>query len=169
MKETKIEFGILNFDFFLKTYGHITANVCFNLKNFLFKKFSELDNNYNFYLDLEDTDYMDSTFIGLIIGLEKKINSLFNKHLIIINSNEVCSKLLNNMGINKILTFDNKEVPASLLLFRIDTEEENIDYIEKAKLILTTHKELSELSEDNKEKFKSLEQILENNIKNEDK
>ncbi|HOJ65007.1 MAG TPA: STAS domain-containing protein [Spirochaetota bacterium] len=169
MKETKIEFGILNFDFFLKTYGHITANVCFNLKNFLFKKFSELDNNYNFYLDLEDTDYMDSTFIGLIIGLEKKINSLFNKHLIIINSNEVCSKLLNNMGINKILTFDNKEVPASLSLFRIDTEEENIDYIEKAKLILTTHKELSELSEDNKEKFKSLEQILENNIKNEDK
>lgn len=164
MKENRIEFGILDFDIFLKTYGHITANVCFNLKNFLFKKFQELNNDYNFYLDLHDTEYMDSTFIGLIVGIEKKINSLFNKHLIIINANEISLKLLKNMGLNKILIFENKNIPENLSLFKIEVED-NIDYSEKAKLILSTHKELSLLNEENKEKFKNLEDILEKKTK----
>ncbi len=164
MNKNKIEFAICNFDFFLKPYGHITANVCFNLKNFLFNKFTELDNNYNFYLDLEETTYMDSTFIGLIIGIEKKINSLFNKHLIIINSNETCLKLLKNMGLTKILSFDTKEISKAVSFLELDTSD-NLDEREKAKLILSTHKELSNLSEENKEKFKTVEEILENSIK----
>ena len=159
----KIEYGIYNLDFFLKPYGHITANLCFNLKNFLFKKFSELDNKYNFYLDLKDTDYMDSTFIGLIIGIEKKLNSLFNKHLIIINANETSFKLLKNMGLNKILIFDNKALPDEISFLEIDLNNE-IEDIEKTKLILSTHKELSSISEENREKFKTLEEVLEKEL-----
>lgn len=158
MKENKIEFTISNFDFFLKLSGHITANICFNLKNFLLNKFNEFDKNYNFYLDLTDTEYMDSTFIGLIIGIEKKINLIFGKHLIIINPSETSFKLLKNMGLTKILCFEKKEVPKDLLFIKINIES-TIDEVEMKKLVLSTHKDLSNL-EENKDKFESLKEIL---------
>jgi len=153
-------------DIYFKAYGHITANLCFPLRDLILSQLDSFSCSFNIYFDLSEVRYMDSTFLGLLVGMEKKIGSTFaNKHLFICNASEIAVKLLKNMGIDRFLNFLNKEMPKDLD-FKLFDETIEISELEKCKLVLSSHEELMEISDENKKKFDTLHKILKDQIKN---
>lgn len=150
---------------YFKALGHITANLCFPLRDLIVKRLTQFSCPFGIFFDLSETDYMDSTFLGLLIGIEKNLYSVSQSHLQILNPNEISIKLMKNMGLDRFLTIV-REDKLPELEYEIFNDEIDLSELERCKIILSTHKDLSSLSEENREKFKHLEAALEEEINN---
>ena len=106
-------------------------------------------------VDLSHCDYMDSTFMGLLIGFNKKIKRLSGHPLELLQPTESCRNLLKGLGILKILKILEEPVPIPHEMIRIEKgAEAGVD------MVLAAHDELIELNEENRAKFALLQKIL---------
>lgn len=160
----KIFISSIDNKIYLMPKGHITANLCFPLRTHLYKKISDSNNKFEIYIDLSHVSYMDSTFMGLLVGLEKKLIRFFKSHLHILNACDDAKKFLSQMNLESFLHFDKQTIPKDLN-FIIFNNEIDIDELEKTKIVLDSHKNLSSLHEKNKSKFSLLEKVLKDKIK----
>lgn len=149
---------------FIKAEGHITANLCFELRERVFNRFKTAIDLADVYIDLSRCDYMDSTFMGLLIGFNKKMTALTGKHIKILNPTDTCIKLLKGLGIIKLLDIERQESPLPN-----DMEKISDSPSATAEILLNAHENLMELSNDNKRKFETLQKVLKEQIKLEKK
>ena len=163
-QKNDILLGICSDDIFIKPEGYITANLCFNLHENLYKKISQMNPCFNIYIDMSNTIYMDSTFLGLLIGLEKKIYNNFDKHLYIINPSSSAKKYFEHYTLTFFLKIKEKKIPDDIEFARFDDQVEKSD-LEKLKLIFSSHQNLCSLNEENKKRFNNLQNFIENEIK----
>lgn len=166
--ENQILITIDNNDLYFKAMGHITANLCFPLRDMVLKRLSLFTCPFEIFFDLSETKYMDSTFLGILVGLEKKLHGTFGNHLYIINPNEISVKLMKNMGLDRFLKIVCQNVE-KVLHYELFDEDVQVNELEKCKIVLTSHKELSALSDENKKKFEILQDVLEKEIKDKQK
>ncbi|OHD12293.1 MAG: hypothetical protein A2086_10770 [Spirochaetes bacterium GWD1_27_9] len=164
VENNRILIGCKENSIYLMAEGHITANLSFPLREDLYKKISTLKFIENIFMDLSKTDYMDSTFMGLLVGIERKLFSTFKAHLYVINPTEIANKLLKSMRMDIFLKIEEKPIPSDIE-FSIFDENIEISENERTKIVLVAHKDLSSLSEENAKRFKALEDILEKQIK----
>ena len=153
-----------NNDIYLKPLGHVTASLSFPVREMIFKKLNRFHAIFNIFVDLSETDYMDSTFLGLMVGIDKRLYSHLKTHLYVLNPNEISFKLLRNMGLHKFLNILRKKIPENIC-FSLFDDKVKIDEIEKTRIVLSTHKDLIYLSEANKRRFKTLAEVLERKLK----
>ncbi len=108
--------------------------------------------------DLSEADYIDSTFIGTIVTLDKKLKEKFNTHAYIYEPSERVDSILNSMDLKNYIKFVHK-LPEFERMWEIaKTERENIDF----KMIYNVHEKLMEVSDKAREKFKLfMEQLKE--------
>ncbi len=165
MEKNEILIGAINNNIYLKAKGHITANLSFPVREDLFKKISTLKNEIKIYFDLSEVSYMDSTFIGLLVGIDKKLKTTFNNNLTLINSSEIAIDLLKKMNLATFLKQSNEDIPKNIQFENFD-ETINISEEDKLKTILIAHKDLSSLNFENSKKFGSLIETLEKQIDN---
>ncbi|HOV13755.1 MAG TPA: STAS domain-containing protein [Spirochaetota bacterium] len=163
MDNNKILIGSIDNNIYLKAIGHITANLCFPMREDLFKKISLMKSKINIFFDLSETTYMDSTFIGLLVGIDKKLKNTFNNNLLIVKPTEIVIELLSKMNLINFLKRSEEKLPDDIN-YSVFDETIDISEIEKTKIILIAHKDLSSISIENKKKFKSLTDILEKQI-----
>ncbi|MGL4982909.1 MAG: STAS domain-containing protein [Treponemataceae bacterium] len=140
---------------FIKGSGHITAEFCSAVKESVFVALAKNDNFDGFYVDLSDCTYMDSTFIGLLAGFNKKYRAQTGRKIKIQNICGECLDLLNSMGLTRLL-----EVLETPVDFPADIE--TVKQKEKTSIydILEAHENLMELSDENKKKFTNLHKAL---------
>jgi hypothetical protein len=107
---------------------------------------------------------MDSTFMGLLIGFNKKFYNRHKKKMNIIHASEESFSHLAELGLDKILNF-------------VGNEDKGIEFPEKMEIIsqkekitpefiLKAHEELIEVSEDNRARFKLVKEILSKQLEN---
>ena len=161
--ENRLLVANYNNTIFIKPLGHITANITLPIREHLLKKISSFSCCLSISIDLSNTDYMDSTFMGLLVGLDKELFKKFKIHLEILNPNDISIKLMKNMGLDKYLKIFNKNLPENIE-FSIFDENYVVSEIDKSKIILDAHKNLSSLNEENEKKFKFLQDVLEKQI-----
>ena len=58
---------------YIRAFGHITAAACGTLKARIFERFESSPSPDNLYVDLSSCEYMDSTFMGLLVGFNKRL------------------------------------------------------------------------------------------------
>lgn len=148
---------------YIRATGHITANSCSQLKD---KVFEELDSEHapqKILIDLSQCEYMDSTFMGLIAGFNKRLLRAGKPPLTLFNADATCQKLLKTMGIAGLVTFST-ELP----LFPAMMETMNSTENASPEFILDSHNNLIELSEENEKRFSTLRTILQNTIDEQD-
>jgi len=156
--------GINCDNIFIKPEGYITANLCFTMRENLYRKISDLNPSFNIYIDMSKTEYMDSTFLGLLIGLEKKIFSNFKKHIYIINPSKAALKYLEHFTLTFFLRIKKSiDIPADLEFKEFDDDIKKSD-LEKLKMIFFSHEDLCSLNEENKKRFESLQEFLKKQI-----
>lgn len=144
---------------FMKATGHVTASVCPMLKDTVFQRLEGEPRIKEIYLDLSECEYMDSTFLGLIVGTQKRFSRLSSPDeklkMVLFGVNEACKGLLRTIGVLNLVTLSMEKPGFSDNLPRLQGETKA-----SAKFLLDAHEELSGLSEENRKRFSTLTTVL---------
>ena len=148
-----------NNNIYIRALGRITANICFELRDRVFARLNSPPTLENIYIDLSRCDYMDSTFMGIILGINKKMRKFSATGVTVVCPTEECSNLFLGLNILQLLTIQEK-------LVAFPGEMEIISQFKKpmAEIVLHAHDDLMEVSEVNAEKFKLLRDILQKKV-----
>lgn len=144
---------------YIRAVGHIRAAICSDLRNKVFKRMEEDPTPAGISVDLSQCEYMDSTFMGLLVGFNKLLMEKQGHSIEILNPRPECLELLKGLGV--------------LPLFKVTNEKcilpDDMDLVSQAEkapaaMLLKAHEDLIDLSEENKSKFSALRSILKKNI-----
>ncbi len=149
----EVFFTVFENDIYIRGSGHLTFLSCSALKELYRKRINE-DINY-VYLNLEDCEYMDSTFIGIIIILNKLLIEKKREKIILVKPAAICRKILSDCGVIDLI-----DITENSISWPHNEEYINPGSGDNAGLILESHQELSSLSEKNRKKFQLLQNIL---------
>lgn len=142
----------------LKFVGDIRYTLGYSLDTFLNHLFEKQDFD-DILIDLTETKSIDSTSLGLLAKVANFMRDRFDKKTTIISSNEDVNQVLDSVDFYEVFTICDeprtdvrgaKQVPIS----QAPQEEE------MAKTLLDAHNVLSELSEDNRIRFKDVVEAL---------
>ncbi len=144
---------------FMKATGHVTALACPPLKAAVFARLESQPLVERVYLDLSACEYMDSTFLGLIVGTQKRFARLdcagMQGRIVLLGVNDACKGLLRTIGVLGMV-----ELSDALVAFPGDIERLSGESRASARFLLDAHEELSDLSDDNKKRFSTLTAVL---------
>lgn len=155
MAEERIFFGTAGDDLVIVPSGHITAALCPELKARIQEKLGPDSRIAALRFDFTACDYMDSTFLGLIVFFSKATRNIGLGSPIVHRANSPCLSLFRTMGMMKMLEFTDEACPAPH-----EGEELIGQAAMSAGFLLDIHKELSVLSPENEERFRSLTNTL---------
>jgi anti-anti-sigma regulatory factor len=146
---------------YARATGHVTALVCPPLKAAVFERLAEDPPAERVYFDLSACEYMDSTFLGLIVGTQKRFAKAVegrpeaHRAIVLLGVNEACRGLLRTIGVLGMVELSEEEVPFPAELQRLSGEGRA-----SARFLLDTHQDLADLSEDNRARFSTLTSVL---------
>lgn len=121
-------------------------------------------------IDMSDCRGMDSTFMGVLAGLSYHVKSKAGFSLKLINLSEKNQKLLCTLGVDRVVNYslsttgEEKELMASQRGNAEPLEADLSDQLEAAKTTLEAHETLVEVNPDNFAKFKSVLELLQNDV-----
>lgn len=148
---------------YIRATGHITAAPCTELRNRVTERLQHDPRPIGIYIDFSACEYMDSTFMGLLVGVNKRFQKLSGSRIILFNLNKTCHDLLDTLGIIDLVS-----VSAEAVEFPQDMEKVVEAGSTNPEFLLNAHENLMELSEENKKKFETLGTILKQQIKKND-
>jgi anti-anti-sigma factor len=140
---------------YIRAQGHITANSCPGLKNRVFNRLEAKPPVDNIFIDLEQCEYMDSTFMGLLVGFNKRFLRFSEKPITILKANATCLKLLKTIGITRLVVLSDES-----LKFPEPLENLGAHCKAEARMLLQAHEDLMELSDENEKRFSALHKVL---------
>lgn len=140
---------------YIRAEGHVTAAVCPALKTRLFARLDAQPRATAVMFDLSQCEYMDSTFLGLIVGAQKRFAAAGGDKIRVLHVNEACRGLLRTIGVLGMV-----ELSEEIVAFPSEMEKIDTGSRASARLILDAHEELSGLSEENHKRFAGLTSIL---------
>jgi anti-anti-sigma factor len=144
---------------YVRLTGHITAAPCADLRNRVYDRFQKQPLLLGIFVDMTDCEYMDSTFMGLLVGFNKRLEKARGKKVTLFNINKTCFELLDNLGVSTLINFSSEAVA-----FPADMEKLEGPRQTNPEFLLNVHENLMELSDDNKKKFQTLGSVLKNEI-----
>ncbi|MDX9957258.1 MAG: STAS domain-containing protein [Clostridia bacterium] len=149
---------------YIRAIGHITANTCAELKTRVFGRLEAKPPVDAVYVDLEHCDYMDSTFMGLLVGFNKRFLRFAEKPITILKANDTCLKLLKTIGVSRLVSLSDENI-------KFPEPLENLNAVRKAEasMLLRAHEDLMELSEENARRFAALRSVLKQSVDEEQK
>ena len=145
---------------FLRAEGHVTAAVSTDLRELFLNRLTKAPAPPILAVDLSECNYMDSTFMGLLVGFHKRFKTLTGRSLTILRPTTECIKLLNGLGILKLMTLVTGPTPPSPDTWNGLHAHQSLS----PEVVLHAHKNLSELSPENKKLFSTLQNVLEQQI-----
>lgn len=152
--DNRLSIGIQDDVILIRAVGEMRAATCYTLRRFLFPYIENVTNAVSILFDLENCYYMDSTFIGFIITIERKFSRISPVHVEIVNPSDKITNTLKVFScLDKVEIIYGKEIPP-IATFVLDKKyDASLDQIE---MIFEAHKELSKLSEENRKEFEHL-------------
>ncbi|HSV56010.1 MAG TPA: STAS domain-containing protein [Magnetospirillaceae bacterium] len=140
---------------YIRAQGHITAALCSDLKARIFDRLEAKPPVDNVFVDLSLCDYMDSTFLGLLVGVNKRFLRYSERPLTVVRPSPPCLELLRTIGILRLVRVEDSTVPFPESM-EIMVAAGRTD----ADLLLEVHESLMDLSEENRHRFSTLHDVL---------
>ncbi len=153
MSKGKILFSLKSNICFLKLIGELRYDLCQGFDCLVRR---ELENNKinHFILDLKETEYLDSTNLGIIGMIAAGLKNKSDKKPLIIAPHKDILTILCSMGFDTL--FEILEEKKIEHLEYQDTANIELEKRETKEMVLESHRTLSEISNSNKEKFDSV-------------
>lgn len=160
----RVLFAIRNRDYFIRLEGPIRYTISTGfaaLIDSIFEK-SRVD---SVCIDLSDTEYIDSTNLGLLARIANGLRAINGKKVSICKPNESILTVLCSMGFDEVFDLHKLE-PCEKVDFKpVPFCDGKID---KSRLILDTHKTLMDMNEKNRQEFKNVVEVLEKQVEESD-
>jgi anti-anti-sigma factor len=157
MPSGHILFAIHNGTYVLKFTGEVRAPMCATLDNFLERMFGDEEIS-SILIDLTQTEYIDSTALGLIAKAAVFLQMHNHRKPIILSTNQDITRILESMGFDQVFIILACECQEKCLDELPEVEPSEQEMMEK---VISAHRVLMGLSEQNQETFKSLVDALE--------
>lgn len=158
---THIYTGIEKKDLFIIVKGRGTADYCSELNTYLQEILSKFSIE-RLLFDTQEADYLDSSFIGLILAMKKKM-SKFEDHVFLLNPNKKISEIFNIMGLDHFVpTICDKNILCLECTLEIKRKLENS--ISDIKLLLESHQHIMATSKENYKRFSLVEKVFQKEL-----
>ncbi len=149
--------------YFLQAVGAIRATQCYPLRETLLSRLEEPSGIPAIFVDLSRCTYMDSTFIGLLVAMDKRLQKGSGGRLHVLRSSEECLELLRQIGLVDFLLIEDTNVAPPDRMEEVDSDSLKPG----AEFVLRAHEALMETSEEARKKFGLLKEMLERKLKSE--
>lgn len=140
---------------YVRAEGHVTASLCADLRFIVFGRFDKAPPVAGMYVDLSACTYMDSTFMGLLVGFNKRLAKAGAGKLHIVKPTKSARDLLTGLGLVALVDISDQDVA-----FPEDMEDVVKTRNTGADVVLKTHENLMELSDENAKRFATLHSVL---------
>jgi anti-anti-sigma factor len=145
--------------------GEMRAPDCFAMNEYLLPYLDHVGEPKKIYIDLSRCDYMDSTFIGVIVALTKRCRAKACDSIRIVNPSDKATLSMRKLvGIDEIVVVENPEL-GDIPVFRLVNDPSSYDSRKNIELMFEAHQALSQLSEQNRKEFKDLLEELKRVLK----
>jgi anti-anti-sigma factor len=144
---------------FVKARGHITAAFCSDLKKRTFERIEKEAPIKAIVIDLSECSYMDSTFMGLIVGFKKMLSRHPETAVTLVRPDPVCMGLLKSIGLTRLVAISDQSLDLPPYMENIAGKE-----AATAEFLLDAHENLMEISDENKARFSVLSKVLKDQI-----
>jgi len=148
---------------FVRALGSIRASLCYPLREQLLPRLEESPDIPAVYVDLSGCTYMDSTFIGLLVAVDRRVRKGSGGRLHVLSPTHACVDLLAQLGLLEILLVERKGGPEFPVLTALDKPSGR----PATEFVLEAHEELMETSEEAHRKFALLREELERKLRTE--
>jgi len=157
MPSGHILFAIHHGTYVLKFTGEVRAPMCATLDNFLEQMFNDAEISA-ILIDLTETEYIDSTALGLIAKTAVFLQMHNHRKPIILSTNQDITRILESMGFDQVFIILACECHEKCLDELPEVEPSEQEMMEK---VISAHRVLMGLSEQNQATFKNLVEALE--------
>ncbi|MGL4367089.1 MAG: STAS domain-containing protein [Brevinemataceae bacterium] len=158
---TSINLGISESDLIVLVCGRATAEYCSELTVALQNILDTTEIN-DILFDMEKAEYVDSSFIGLILAFKKKFD-ISEDRVFLLNPSDKISEIFKLMGLD---TFIPSKFQSHFMrpknTVEINKKLENT--LSDIKLLLEAHQNIMETSAENKERFALVEKIFQKEL-----
>ena len=149
--------------YFISARGSIRAQLCYPLRDAVLARLDEAGKVPAAYADLSECQYMDSTFIGLLVGIDKKLHTSSGGRLHVLRPSPECLDILGQIGLRDFLLIEDQEQRNPPVMSVISPETGTPG----AEFVLRAHEALMETSEEARRKFSLLQKMLEKKLSKE--
>jgi anti-anti-sigma factor len=143
--------------FFMSARGNVRAHLCYPLRDAVLAELDEAGKVPAVYADLSQCRYMDSTFIGLLVGIDKRLRAGSGGRLHVVRPSPECLDILSQIGLRDFLLIEILEQGDLPMMSVISSETAQ----PSAEFVLRAHEALMETSEEARKKFGLLHEMLE--------
>ncbi len=152
-----ISIGIQNKTLFVVVEGKGTAEYCSDLDKCMKKIISQTEIDRVLF-DTEKATYLDSSFIGVILSVKKKL-----QNVMLLNPSEKITEIFQLMGLDTFVpSMNDKSVCCSSCEIEVDRKMENS--ISDLKLLLDSHRNIMETSSENHKRFALVEKVFQKEL-----
>jgi len=138
---------------YVRACGYCSASVCPAFRSYAEEMMK--DGYRQFALDLTECEGMDSTFMGVLLGIHMYLVGVQGGAVTVANASPHCIRLLEVIGLARILEVTDE--PIEFPEFELATlRQEDVDPTEKAFLIRQAHEHLVDVDRRNEERFGAL-------------
>jgi anti-anti-sigma factor len=152
-------YGSIGDSLYIKAEGHVTAARCPELKALAFARLDASPPPASVIVDLGSCEYMDSTFLGLLVGLTKRLLRVSGKPITLRGANATCQGLLKVIGVTRLVEISAEPPAPPEGLQRVGGGRASAEFLIEA------HEELAEISPENRDRFGSLLGVLKGSLK----
>ena len=148
--------------FFMTALGSVRAPLCYPLRDILLSRLEEASDVPAVFVDLSRCTYMDSTFIGLLVAIDRKLRKGSGGRLHVMDPSTECLELFRQLGLQDFLLVEAGGISAP-----------NMRSVEAprgrpgADFVLRAHEALMESSDVARRKFSVLRDVLERKLRGE--
>jgi|GEM_PF-6438668 len=160
MKNLNIKIATLNNVIIIKIIGHAGADRAEDLKEIFEKALKQKKNN--FLMELSDCLYMDSTFIGMLLFMNKTVIN-HRGNMVLLNTQDGIKTIFKNMGLH---TFFIMETSENFKKLQNLTDVKHKDHPKKEMLqdMLMAHEAIITSNPGQQTKFQNLIEFLKKEI-----
>jgi len=147
--------------YFVAARGSIRASLCYPLRERLLARLEDTTDVPAVFADLSECVYMDSTFIGLLVAVDRRLRKGSGGRLHILRPSRQCLDLLGQLGLQEILVIEPDGNPALPEMGELEQPAGR----PATEFVLRAHEELMETSEEARRKFALLREQLERKLR----
>ncbi len=168
--KTSIYAGTLGGTAWVRIVGDANKDTTGGIRRFFANKFS--DGLRTFIIDLESCEKVDSTFIGIVIGLAKRMEKeKVEGKVNIIHANDRNTTSISKLGDHDRIKLRQhgrgfEELESSICTHLVQLPDEEMDKVQKSTMILEAHEDLCDGNEENEGQFSDLLFYLRRDLKN---
>ena len=146
---------------FIVARGGIRATLCYPLRETLLAHLEESSDIPAVFVDLSRCLYMDSTFIGLLVAIDRRLQKGAAGRLHVMQPSRECLDLFAQLGLQDFLVIDREMTPPPDDMQELATGPGRPG----ADFVLRAHEALMETSEEARRKFGLLREELERKLR----